>query len=412
MLNLTSEQLEFLRGITAIDFGGDGSTSFVTEDCNISSLNGVSVCVYDTDNTNDHSSIEETDENRTGAIIGGVVGGIGALVLIGMAYFYWKRSSTSKHSKNFQALMTSTTGVSASTGLKEDSSKDSSIIVSNEPLDPVLLKLQVDSQDVQDMRLIGVGSGSVCWLVRFRQTELLASKQLRPEQATQANLSLFVHEIKLVASLNHPCIISFVGINSRRSDTGDLLPTGLQALFEYAPNGTLREYLTSPAVPKIWHAEKLQIAADVANALAYLHSRSPLVIHRGVHSDNVLLTGNMRAKLAGFGSATAKQLVVTNQQRWLAPEVMAGNDGSSESADVYSFGVLLLELDTHNLSSESGNGQHSRHQHVARDTPIVFNSTIPSEVKTLTLACLEKDSRKRPSTAEIFNVLSVMKLQD
>ncbi|EEY54040.1 protein kinase [Phytophthora infestans T30-4] len=94
--------------------------------------------------------------------------------------------------------------------------------------------------------------------------------------------------------------------------------------------GDLRRYLSSPTTPTGWTHHKFDIAISIIEALVYLHSFVPPLLHRDVKSKNVLLSSRLKAKLSDFGN------------RWLAPEVIRGDTDYGRSADIYSFGIRQL----------------------------------------------------------------------
>ncbi|KAJ0389153.1 hypothetical protein ATCC90586_011587 [Pythium insidiosum] len=111
----------------------------------------------------------------------------------------------------------------------------------------------------------------------------------------------------------------------------------------------------------VWTREKLLLALDVAYALAYIHSLLPSpVVHRDLKSRNVLLSATegskqrLTAKLCDFGVSRAQSsnhsmTTGVGTSRWLAPEVILGGGHYDAACDIYSFGVLLTELDTHEI---------------------------------------------------------------
>ncbi|KAF4129226.1 Protein tyrosine kinase [Phytophthora infestans] len=189
-----------------------------------------------------------------------------------------------------------------------------------------LLALQDNHDDIHDIRVIGI-----VWLVRYRNSVLLASKRLR-EDTERAHA--FDQEIKLVSRLDHPTIVSLIGA---AWTTG----SDIQALFELVENGHLSSYL-SPSLPRYWTRVKLQLAVDVIEALVYIHAFTPPQVHRNLNSHNVLLTTDMPAKLTDV-SALGSQ----STNRWLAPEVISGTSDYEQAADIFAFGVLLAGFDTH-----------------------------------------------------------------
>lgn len=110
---------------------------------------------------------------------------------------------------------------------------------------------------------------------------------------------------------------------------------------------------------------RLRMAIDVAEGMAYLHSRDPPIIHRDLKSHNLfvqeLSDGHFALKIGDWGSARAMALHSHGHRNnrsfsksmtqgigtvcWLAPEVIKHGKGS-ERIDVYSFGIVLWELAT------------------------------------------------------------------
>jgi hypothetical protein len=182
----------------------------------------------------------------------------------------------------------------------------------------------VDASLLDDVRVIGSGGNGVVWLVRHRHSlALLAAKRLIGFNCGDHARAKFVDEVRLVATLRHPRIVAFVGA----AWTTQL---DLQALFEYMPNGDLRHTLTAT---KSTDAEnggiartpwKLQVAIDVADALAFVHALAPPLVHRDVKSKNILLDAQARAKLTDFGvsrfqSTHASMTTGVGTGRWHGP---------------------------------------------------------------------------------------------
>lgn len=130
------------------------------------------------------------------------------------------------------------------------------------------------------------------WLVRYRNTRMLASKRIC--DVTMQRTQGFIEEIKIVATLNHARVVEFIGAAwTKEAD--------LQALFEFMDGGDLRSYLADEYTQREWTLKKIQIAIDIVEALVYVHSFNPPLVHRNLKSRNVLLSGDMRAKLTDLG---------------------------------------------------------------------------------------------------------------
>ncbi|KAJ0763176.1 putative protein kinase RLK-Pelle-URK-1 family [Helianthus annuus] len=79
-------------------------------------------------------------------------------------------------------------------------------------------------------------------------------------------------------------------------------------MYEYMANGSLKDHLHTPGVPRLSWPTRIQIAIDVANALEYLHFYcDPPLCHRDIKSSNILLDENLVGKVADFGLAYASK---------------------------------------------------------------------------------------------------------
>jgi serine/threonine protein kinase len=269
--------------------------------------------------------------------------------------------------------------------------------------DPVLLSVQVRLEDIEDLRVLGSGAFGVVYLVRYRGDQLLASKRLRPGVATRELAHKFMDEIKLVSALEHKNVVRFVG-------AAWSIEADLQALFEFMANGDLRTWLTDASTAQEWTVAKLQLAVDVAEALVYVHSFSPPLVHRDLKSRNVLISNEMEAKLTDFGVSRHQSEHNTMTQgvgttRWLAPEVIEGRSDYGPAADIFSFGVVLSELDSHKIPYEDVIGANGN---ALQDVAILqmvatgglrptFSRACPPTVLELAQLCMRHDPSERPT---------------
>lgn len=149
-------------------------------------------------------------------------------------------------------------------------------------------------------------------------------------------------ELKILQKVNHGNLVRLEGFCIDPEDATCYL------VYEYVENGSLQSWLHGDRDEKLNWKNRLRIAIDVANGLQYIHEHTrPRVVHKDIKSSNILLDGNMRAKIANFGLAksgcNAITMHIVGTQGYIAPEYLA--DGVvSTRMDVFSFGVVLLEL--------------------------------------------------------------------
>ncbi|XP_031407838.1 proline-rich receptor-like protein kinase PERK15 [Punica granatum] len=127
-------------------------------------------------------------------------------------------------------------------------------------------------------------------------------------------------------------------------------------IYEFVPNKTLEFHLHGDGQPVMDWATRLRIAIGSAKGLAYLHEDcSPTIIHRDIKAANILLDFKFEAKVSDFGLAkffsdtnshiTHISTRVVGTFGYLAPEY-ASSGKLTEKSDVYSYGMMLLELIT------------------------------------------------------------------
>ncbi|XP_028751370.1 proline-rich receptor-like protein kinase PERK1 isoform X1 [Neltuma alba] len=155
----------------------------------------------------------------------------------------------------------------------------------------------------------------------------------------------FQAEVEIISRVHHRHLVSLVGY----------CITGHQRLlvYEFVPNNTLELHLHGKGRPTMDWPTRLKIALGSAKGLAYLHEDChPKIIHRDIKSANILLDFKFEAKVADFGLAKFSSDLNTHVSTrvmgtfgYLAPEY-ASSGKLTDKSDVFSFGVMLLELIT------------------------------------------------------------------
>ncbi|XP_057436832.1 proline-rich receptor-like protein kinase PERK7 isoform X2 [Lotus japonicus] len=155
----------------------------------------------------------------------------------------------------------------------------------------------------------------------------------------------FQAEIDIISRVHHRHLVSLVGYCFTESKK--LL------VYEFVPNKTLDYHLHGKGRPVMDWDTRLRIAIGSAKGLAYLHEDChPRIIHRDIKGANILIENNFDAKVADFGLAKFNQDTNTHVSTrvmgtfgYLAPEY-ASSGKLTEKSDVFSFGIMLLELIT------------------------------------------------------------------
>ncbi|KAK4757724.1 hypothetical protein SAY87_019025 [Trapa incisa] len=155
----------------------------------------------------------------------------------------------------------------------------------------------------------------------------------------------FQAEVETISRVHHKHLVSLVGY----------CITGAHRLlvYEFVPNNTLEFHLHGKDRPTMDWPSRLKIALGASKGLAYLHEDChPKIIHRDIKASNILLDFKVEAKVADFGlakfSSDANTHISTRVMGtfgYLAPEY-ASSGKLTEKSDVFSFGVVLLELIT------------------------------------------------------------------
>ncbi|KAF8380196.1 hypothetical protein HHK36_027678 [Tetracentron sinense] len=193
---------------------------------------------------------------------------------------------------------------------------------------------------------IGKGGFGTVYKGILEDGTLVAFKRAK-KSAYDTHLTVeFQSEIQTLARVEHLNLVKFFGYLEHEDER--------IVVVEHVTNGTLREHLDCMNGTILDLAARLDIAIDVAHAVTYLHMYTDHpIIHRDIKSSNILLTEKLRAKVADFGfarlgadsdtGATHVSTQVKGTAGYLDPEYLRTYQ-LTEKSDVFSFGVLLVEL--------------------------------------------------------------------
>eukprot|EP00754_Rhynchopus_humris_P002092 Rhum_TRINITY_DN11176_c0_g1::Rhum_TRINITY_DN11176_c0_g1_i1::g.43024::m.43024 len=247
-----------------------------------------------------------------------------------------------------------------------------------------------------DMKKLDAGSqGEVYKATRISDGETIALKKIfirKPEKEIPA----LVNEIKIMSGSSHPNIINFFRCYRPT-------PEALWISMEYMNGGKLTDFISTTQV--FSDADVAFVAGKLVSALAYLHEKG--LLHRDIKSDNVLVDKNTgKLALADFGFGTDLtdgrkfRETVVGTPYWMAPEVIRG-DPYDEKADIWSLGILLLEM----VNGEPPNihlSQMKALYTIVSSPPPEPKSRRSDPLHKFVAACLQTDPAERASAKSLL----------
>ncbi|KAL9233703.1 hypothetical protein vseg_008663 [Gypsophila vaccaria] len=200
--------------------------------------------------------------------------------------------------------------------------------------------------------VLGKGNYGTTYKAALENGVAVAVKRLRDVTATETE---FKGKMEEIGKLEHENLVALRAYHCS--------PNEKLLVFDYLPMGSLSALLHgnkgSGRTPLNWETRST-IALGAARGISYIHSQSPTSAHGNIKSSNILLSNSYEARVSDFGLAQlANPGVSANRVAgYRAPEVTDPRR-ASQKADVYSFGVFLLELltgkaPTHSLLNEEG----------------------------------------------------------
>ncbi|PKI62971.1 hypothetical protein CRG98_016610 [Punica granatum] len=198
--------------------------------------------------------------------------------------------------------------------------------------------LEAATDGFSEQKLLGKGSHGYVYKAFLKGQHVAIKKPSRGlELATEVD-----NEIEILSKIQSPRLVNLVGFSN---DSKSRI-----LVVEFMSNGTLYDILHSNTRSLNW-GRRIRLALQIAKAIDTLHSQSPPIIHRDIKSANVLIDRNFNARLGDFGLALRCH---ANDGRFLStpPAGTMGYldplyvtpDNLSTKTDVFSFGILLLEI--------------------------------------------------------------------
>ncbi|KAI6681835.1 hypothetical protein NL676_035716 [Syzygium grande] len=284
-------------------------------------------------------------------------------------------------------------------------------------------ELRMATNGFSDSNLLGQGGFGYVYKGVLPNGKEVAVKQLKPGSGQGERE--FQAEVEIISRVHHKHLVSLVGFCTTGSER--LL------VYEFIPNKTLQFHLHGKDGPTMDWTTRLRIASGSAKGLAYLHEDChPRIIHRDIKAANILLDFKFEAKariVADFGLAKFSSDLHTHISTrvmgtfgYLAPEY-ASSGQLTDKSDVFSFGVMLLELITGRKPVDTTNSIHeslvdwARPQLMRALDDVNFDSLVDPRLQnnynhdemarmvSCAAACVRHSARLRPRMSQIVRAL-------
>jgi len=277
--------------------------------------------------------------------------------------------------------------------------------------------LEAATNNFSEKKLLGRGSHGLVYKAVLSSGRLVAVKKPSRKQQPTAS-DEFDNEIHILSNLYSPRLVNLVGYTKEESSKDRLL------VVEFMSNGTLYDVLHKNPKPPTW-GRRIRLALQTAKAIETLHSQYPPVIHRDIKSANVLIDRNFNARLGDFGLALRchmddfrlRSTPPAGTIGYLDPGYVTP-DNLSTKTDVFSFGILLLEIISGRKAIDVG---HSPPSIVDWAIPLVrkgrllaiYDPRIPppkdsmvrKQLAVIAAKCVRSNRERRPSMKEIVRGL-------
>ncbi|KAK7308637.1 hypothetical protein VNO77_42256 [Canavalia gladiata] len=384
-------------------------------------------------------------KHRTGAIVGTVVGAVSVLGLgaLGLVMYGRKRKRTGKvqspintivvhphHSGdgNNLKLSVATAGSGFSGGSGGTGAVSPINSVHHVEAGNMVISIQVlreVTNNFSEGNILGKGGFGTVYKGELQDGTNIAVKRMESGMVGEKGLSEFKSEIAVLTKVRHRHLVALLG---HCLDGNERV-----LVYEYMPQGPLSKHLFD------WKEERLQpldwkrrlsIALDVARGVEYLHGLAQQIfIHRDLKPSNILLGDDMRAKVSDFGlvrlcpeGQASFETRLAGTFGYLAPEY-AVTGRVTTKVDVYSFGVILMEMITGRKAIDNSQTDENIHlvtwfrrMLLQKDsfgklidpTIEVDEEALPSLGTVAELAghCTARESCQRPDMSHVVNVLA------
>ncbi|KDP41812.1 hypothetical protein JCGZ_26830 [Jatropha curcas] len=336
----------------------------------------------------------------------------------------WKRFQRETNNKEQQSYVNAESGSKVNSNTRLEASNPVTRNRSSNTAPTFTYKeLAIATNNFAEESFLGRGGfGAVYKGILESSNQVVAVKQLDLE-GLQGEKEFLV-EVLMLTLMHHPNLVNLIGFCAE----------GEQRLlvYEHLPLGSLEDHLfdvTPDMEPLDWNT-RMKIAAGAAKGLDYLHNANPPVIYRDLKASNILLDKGFHPKLSDFGLAKFGPIGdkshvstrVMGTYGYCAPEY-ASTGRLSMKTDIYSFGVVLLELVTGKKAVDEIEGRQmhlihwalplmkDRGNYVRLVDPLLrrqFSMSLLNKAIEVASICLNENANLRPSSTDLVSAMEYL----
>eukprot|EP01023_Acetabularia_acetabulum_P036525 TRINITY_DN3452_c0_g1_i10.p1 TRINITY_DN3452_c0_g1~~TRINITY_DN3452_c0_g1_i10.p1 ORF type:complete len:353 (-),score=39.57 TRINITY_DN3452_c0_g1_i10:294-1352(-) len=274
----------------------------------------------------------------------------------------------------------------------------------------------LEEDKLQVVKKLGAGQFGTVYKCQY-QGKTVAVKVLKKHFANTNDETMFVKEVDLLKKLRHPNIIGYVGTGHKEFEQHQQLFLAADCIEGGSLQSLLLKQQASGYGAKIYSTmQAYNWICDIAKGLQYLHKSLPMIIHRDLKLENILLDRTKKqskAVIVDFGLHTLIRQQMDHKKNvyaltgktgsyvYMAPEVFLKKD-YNEKVDVYSFAIIAYEMFSKSMVSVrvSPNGEpqevinYASRAAFGQRPPIPTN--FPKKLHHLVEACWQQEPAQRP----------------
>jgi serine/threonine protein kinase len=399
------------------DTDSNGSGGSTGTDGTSASESGANATSASTNSTN--AQQRGSDAGGKNTVLIAVLASLGGLLLLaligGGVWFAVRRRRAAEAQKKGEVPLAGV-GTAVESGTKKRGGSDESesasdddggsgllaappIVPSASVADVIDHKYVINSAELKRGKKLGEGAFGEVYQAKWRNTKV-AVKEIRMRVADdKKQIASFEQEMTAMCRLQpHSNVIQLYGV---------VIGEQLAIVTEFAPFGSLDDWLESPAGKSASTSALMTIASECSAGLAHLHAQK--VIHRDVAARNVLLGVGFVAKIADFGLSRSvsgedsddegKTVQAVGPLRWMSPESMR-QKVYSQYTDAFSFGVLLYEVFERKLPWEGLSITEAAAEVLGgKRLQLSRKNPAPDVVREVMADCFRTEPKDRPTLA-------------